>query len=172
MTGRTVEYYTDILRRVRKGKPPVDESDAYQELLAFDSLYSLSMMRARELAGVEDVDLEIPWQDSMLLDCGKMSRTLAFYMVEDECWNEVAPTIFEGYVIRIIKELAESCTEPDDITGGFAFSEYVRFKELLDYTNTYQKALRNASYGRLRKTWEDILLGNPTVNGGELTDVI
>ena len=55
MTGRDTEYYLDILKRVRKGKPPVDDEGLYLELLAFgpDQTYrttSLGMALNNRLA--------------------------------------------------------------------------------------------------------------------------
>ncbi len=169
MTGETVEYYLDILKRVRKGKPPVDEVDIYQELLAFDFVYSLSLLYAREHAGVDDPDLELVWSDSMLLDCGKLAQLLAHEMAADEAWDEVKG-VFEPFVVKRIEEFSNEVETADEEVynppvGGFAFSEYVRFKEMLDYLYTYRGARKSASHERLMRTMADLLLGRPTANG-------
>lgn len=175
MTGRDTEYYLDILKRVRKGKPPVDDEGLYLELLAFDFMYSLSMLYARKHSEAEDVDLEIPWKDSMLLDCGKLSQILAYELKSDESWDEVK-TVFEPYIVRHIEELAGEVDDSnenfaEDVFGGFAFSEYVNFKKMLERVYTYRGALKATTHSRLMRTMADILLNSPTVNGLGSADI-
>lgn len=169
MTGRDTEYYLDILKRVRKGKPPADEGDLYVELLAFDFMYSLSMLYARKHSDVEDVDLELPWRDSMLLDCGKLSSILAYELKSDDSWEEVKQ-VFEPYVVRHIEELASAVDDSnedfaEDVFGGFAFSEFVNFKKMLERITIYRGASKASAHSRLMQTMADILLNSPTVNG-------
>ena len=169
MTGATIEYYLDLLKRVRKGKPPVGEVESCEELLAFDFVYALSLLYARNHSGIDDPDLELVWSDSLLLDCGKLSQLLAHEMATDEAWDEIK-IIFEPFVVRKIEAMSDMVeTAPDGAydppTGGFAFSEYTNFKEMLDRLLTYRNASKNASHEKLMRTMADMILGNPTVNG-------
>lgn len=169
MTGRDTEYYLDILKRVRKGKPPEDDIHLYEELMAFDFVYALSLLYARKHTDVEDVDLELPWKDSMLLDCGKVASLLAYQIKTDDCWEEVKP-LFDPFYAKCIEEWAEEVNEDDehydeDVFGGFAMSEFIKFKKMLDYVQAFHGAIKATAHNRLLQTMSDILLNHPVANG-------
>ena len=172
MTGSTVVYYLDILQRVRKGKAPTEDDEIAEELLAFDVMYALSLLKARKDKGDENDTVELVWTDSMLLDCRKLAQIMAYSMVSSVNWDELYNIAFNGYEYnRIVSEAkkVESCEGGIDELcekpyGGFAFSEFVLFKEILGYLDKYRALEQNTSRERLAQTLADLLLGSPTVN--------
>lgn len=163
----TVRYYLAILERVRKGRAPSDETTLCKEIIAFDSVYTMSLWHSRKKSGVYDKDLEIMWNDKMLLDCGKLTSLLAQSLVENSEWNEIK-SIYEPYVLRKIENFAKRDVDVDDLTGGFAFSEYVSFKEMLYNTIRFKNALVNSSGGKLERLLAETVLNLAPLKDGVL----